>query len=935
MKILHVCSAAVRCRRRQICLFGLFLAGLLSLFLLPKTVQAADQTDTRVVRVGYYTMSNFQEYDQDTRMYRGYSYDYMLALAQYAGWRYEFVKVSYDQGLKMLEDGELDLMNNVEQTTALSDKLSFSSISSGQSNTCLVVAPDNTDVSYEDFTSIESLTVGLCYTDSMNSGFVDYCKDNDCMPKLVYYHTQEGVDNAMAAGEVNACLVSSLQDVNMRTIAKFNTKSYYFATTKGNSALLKELNTAMNALKTSDPYFEEKIYEKYHTGSAEERTVISAEEKTWIKENPVITVAYNPDWYPLSYTDSKGSFAGSIASVYKLISERTGLQFRFICGATSAESLQLFTSGKAQIMAVFPYDYTWAKQKGARITTPFTTLTISEAYRTGTTPSEHDTAAVTAGDYRKYLASAIRKDSYHFVEYDTVDECMDAVKNGSADCVFLDNYQQEYYRERARYRDLSYKVMTGREYSLSIAVSMEADQALYSIVSKALSSAGTGKLDDIFKETTFSGKPSSLVDVLYSNPKAAVFFLVLVGFIVAIIISAVGYSFLLHRKNRQLKAVANAKSDFLSNISHDMRTPLNGIIGYTDLAVSTDNPQEKQDYLKKIGISGRFLLNLINDTLDISKIESGKYTLSPAPVSGSELLESIVVPIRLSAKAKNIDFTISADPQYYGMLNVDRLNLQKIVLNLLSNAIKFTPSGGSVRLLVNAVEPPEGNINTRIIVEDTGVGISEEFMPDLFEPFMQERTSQTRGIVGTGLGLSIVKRVAVLMGGDVAVESQKGKGSRFTVSLPIAFSGEKKEETPAEAEKESLAGLSVLLCEDNQMNTEIAKKLLEKNGLHVTCAENGKAGLEIFKKSEPGTFDVILMDLRMPVMNGIEAAGAIRALQREDAAAVPIIALSADVFEEDLRRCREAGMNDHTVKPINPEELFDCIRRCCRKKGAE
>jgi len=912
------------------------IAAAFLLMLLPfssLTAKAADESaqSPRKVRVGYYPLSNFQEYDSDSDSYRGYSYDYMLALAQYAGWEYEFVPCTYEEGLQMLENGQIDLMNNVEKTNDLSGRLYFSSISSGSSCTCLMVSPDNTTIAFDDFASFNDITVGLDYTNSHNSQFVDYCKDNDCMPRLIYYHSGDEVKEAMNAGRIDAYLVSSLEDVNMRTVAKFGTVSYYFATTKGNSDLLLELNSAMNSLTTNDTYFEEKTYAKYHEKSAEQQTVLSNEEKAFIAENPTVTVSYDPYWYPISYRNSEGNFDGAMAKIFSLIAERTGLKFEYTAKDTKGATLEDFKNSNTQVFAGFPYDFTWAKQQNARVTTPFTTVTVFAAYRSG-----HDTGnrfAFPYGSYQQYLNSQIHLDSYDCISYDTPDECLDAVRKGTADYTLLNSFQMEYYQERAKYKDLSYKVVAGSDYQLSIATSSSADPLLFTIISKSLSSIGTDDITEIFKETTLSAESRSLTDILYTNPQTAVILFTLLGFFVAVIISVLVYSSSMNKKNTELKAAANAKSEFLSNMSHDMRTPLNGIIGYTNLALSSDKEEQRQDYLDKIRISGNSLLTLINDTLDISKIESGKFILSPEVTDTEELLRSITVPIQSAAGDKNIHFIVSTEKMYRGFIRADRLAIQKIVLNLLSNAVKFTPEGGTVTLIIENYPADPSGRNTRISVIDSGIGIGSDFLPVIFEPFTQEHASGSGNAMGTGLGLSIVKHMVDLMGGTIAVESKRGHGSQFDILLPVEILKHSGASGTADdtASDKGLSGKKILLCEDNEMNTEIARTILENQGIEVTCAENGRKGVDCFLASPEGTFDGILMDLRMPVMNGYEAAAAIRGAERADASVVPIIAMTADAYAEDIRKCREYGMNGHIAKPVDPDVLFAELTKYCTK----
>lgn len=918
-----------RCRKCMLRLLAAVLSAVFFVSLLPLSVRAG--SEKRTVRVGYYTLTNFQEYNSSSQEYRGYSYDYLQAIAQYAGWQYQFVPVTYEEGLKMLEDGELDLMNNVDRTDELTSRLSFSSLASGESSTCLVVSPENSEISYEDFTTLSTLTVGLSYTDSVNnSAFVDYCKDNDCLPKLIYYHDWEHVLQGMNSGEVNSYLVSSLTDSGMRTVARIGVHSYYFAVTKGNNDLLQELNVAMNKLKTENPYFEEGLYQKYHSSTGDELTVISESEKEYINSGEDVKVVYDPKWVPLSYTNDKGNFDGALSVIFEKISENTGLRFSYLSCSSEEEALEKFRSGEADIFAGFPYDYTWAAQNSAKITVPFSSLPIFIATRTDSTGGNR--AATVSGDYLKYFSGNILKDPYSFADYLSTEECLMAVLSNQADVAFVDSYEMGYYSKRFAYQNVVYKA-TGTNYSLSAAVSDKADDRLYSILSKAAASIGSETVNQAMENTSLSTKSLSFMDMLYDNQRLMILVFTILGFAAAMLLAGFISARRMKNKNAELKKAANAKSEFLSNMSHDMRTPLNGIIGYTGLARSTSDPAEKEGYLEKIKISGEFLLNLINDTLDISKIESGKYTLNPEIVSGSEIIRNAVVPIEISAEEKGVHFLVDTERAPKGYFEADVINTQKVLLNLLSNAVKFTPEGGTVKLTIEAIDPPLNQKNCRFIIEDNGIGMDEEFQKKMFEPFTQEVSPAVRNTQGTGLGLSIVKQIVTMMGGTISVKSSQGKGTRFEILLPVKkVEGADKKETDQTA-ADVLRGKHVLLCEDNEMNTEIARKVIESRGLVVSSAENGEIGVRKFSDSAVGYYDVILMDLRMPVMDGFTAAEEIRKLDRADASSVQILAMSADAYEEDIEKCRRTGMNGHISKPIDNVKMFDALEKACGGKS--
>jgi signal transduction histidine kinase/CheY-like chemotaxis protein len=375
------------------------------------------------------------------------------------------------------------------------------------------------------------------------------------------------------------------------------------------------------------------------------------------------------------------------------------------------------------------------------------------------------------------------------------------------------------------------------------------------------------------------------------------------------------------------------KSSFLSSVSHDMRTPLNAVLGYTDLALATQDAAERQDYLEKIRQSGSILKELINDTLDLSRMESGKMTLKPEVVSLYQVIEKIVMTVRPAMEAKSIKFDLKIDEQLRTNIYMDVLKVQEIILNLLSNAVKFTPEGGIIRFYAEAVNITDNEVHARFTVQDSGIGMSEEFLRRIYEPFAQERTTETANIEGSGLGLTIVKKIIDMMGGTIDVTSKMGKGTTFvlTVTLPRASKDTNSYIMHADARPMNLKQIRFLLVEDNTFNLEIARKILEQQGAEVETAGNGREGTDLFAASEPGHFNAILLDIRMPVMNGYEAAKEIRAMEREDAHSIPIIAMSADAYPEDIQKSMDAGMNAHLAKPINVAQLAEVLQKYIRK----
>jgi signal transduction histidine kinase/CheY-like chemotaxis protein len=392
-------------------------------------------------------------------------------------------------------------------------------------------------------------------------------------------------------------------------------------------------------------------------------------------------------------------------------------------------------------------------------------------------------------------------------------------------------------------------------------------------------------------------------------------------FLIGIVLTIILYNFL-KLMRREKEAVAS-KDNFFSNISHDMRTPLNAVLGFTQLARSDNlTLEEKDQYLAKIETSGNLLLELVNDTLLLSKESNGKLALHLEPISLQELENSLLSPLQQRAEAKGIQLIVKhlADQKY--VVLSDRLYLEKILLNLITNAIKYTPKGGHVWVDSTCSRIDEQHVKTVFSIKDDGIGMSPEFQKNMFEPFVQENRVGYESN-GTGLGLAIVKQTVELLHGSITVNSQLNVGTEFEVAIPFELTEEKTVTAPQTiTDFHALAGKTVLVCEDNALNLEIAKTLLQEKGMQVVSAVNGELGFKAFVQSEEYELDAILMDLRMPIMDGLTATKKIRAVKRQDAASIPIIAMTADVFRDDVEKCKEAGMNEHIAKPIDPEKLY-------------
>lgn len=540
-----------------------------------------------------------------------------------------------------------------------------------------------------------------------------------------------------------------------------------------------------------------------------------------------------------------------------------------------------------------------------------------------------------------YYSQNVRK-----VSYPTRESAMQAVADGKADAAYVFYYMAQEYVNRDQSGLLSYTLMEEPSFPCRMIVTQHANHALAGILTKAIYDMPANLLEQIAsKYTSYKMEDMTFLMMARLHPTIAILLVLLMLLLIALLAMAV---IRLRRMKRveeekakemaslaeQAKAASQAKSVFLSSMSHDIRTPMNAIIGFTKIALEKNpDPSVRKD-LEKIEISSHHLLTLLNDVLDISRIESGKVKLQPKPADLSAIHRGILEITRGLIANRHLTLCESASlfPDTYVM--ADEVRLREVLVNLISNAIKYTKDGGKISLMCDMKELNETHVEVTYEIPDTGIGMSEDFVQHIFEEFTQEDAGAARTeYKGTGLGMAITKNYVELMGGTIAVRSRKGVGSTFTVTLPMEIA-----DAPfPRADKESsrpvdLKGVHVLLAEDNDLNAEIATVQLESLGVDATRAVNGKEALQLFETRPKGTFDLILMDIMMPEMDGYEATRAIRALAREDARTIPILAMTANAFDEDVEKSKAAGMNGHLSKPIAIDTMKVMIAKNLGKK---
>jgi signal transduction histidine kinase/ABC-type amino acid transport substrate-binding protein/ActR/RegA family two-component response regulator len=901
---------------------------LILLTCLPSSVSAAD-TGRQTVNVGILVYPGYAEEDENG-VWTGYDAEMMENIAQHCNIEVHFVQIrsmqDADQGLA---DGTLDIAGNVALNDERQQTYLFSDYSQGVSFTSIVMRKDDTRIDYGDIEALSKLSFGVL-AGFPESEFDTWCSSHGISPKKTIYSDSESAFSAVDSQDVDAIVLGDDYIPGYRKVLSFSQVPYYYIFRKQDTALKSQVDAAMSQILLENPLYQNTLREKYGISSVENVAYTSAENE-YIAAHPDISVAVIEKDKPYFSYDAAGNPKGIIPDLYKVIAENTGFHFTFKSYPAHKDAASAVLNGEADVLAMYSNGIPYAYSDGFRLSAPYATIDLVMISRSGEKSSEIRRIAIknrSIGMVKKSIESSFKNVEY--IACDTASDCFDALQENKADALIVALPSATYLINQTNSSAYSFIPLAGAGVDICAAVAFD-NVTLGNIMSKGVS-ASTRLFNGIEANNTVS---ESSLQTFFARIPAVVLAISAIASILIIMVLVWSVISLLRSRKTKIAAVraraeaeasersAEEKNSFFSNISHDMRTPLNAVIGFAGLAENAPDIKKKNEYLSKIKSSGQLLNSLIDDTLTLSKGNSGKLELHPTKIETEDIGRTITETIRSSAAAKNITFTVDKSEYRPRTIYADELNLQKIFLNLLTNAIKYTPEGGHV--WVKIWDEPAGSPepDTVFTIRDDGIGISPDFLPHVFEPFMQEKRHGYES-VGTGLGLSIVKQIVDLMGGTIKVKSVQNQGTEFTVRLHFL---EIKNPSSAAAdhvrsEETDLTGRKILLCEDNELNREIAVAILEDRGMTVEAAVNGQIGLEKFSKSSPGYFDAILMDIRMPVMDGYETVKAIRQLDRPDAVTVPIIAMTADAFSDAIQKCLDSGMNSHIAKPVDPEKIY-------------
>ena len=937
--------------------FGIWMMLSVHCLAAEKNNDEAQTTEQKIIRVG--SFEDTFNYADNNGVRRGYGYELMQALAGYTGWEFEYVKCDWSNCFDKLENGEIDVMGDISYTDERAQRMLFSDEAMGEENYILYADLSNMDIGTSDFKFMDGKRVGVLMDTEPEIMLTEWENKNGIHTEHVNVDNNEDVEKKLANHEID-CFVSleesSWSEQGIASVTIIGKSGIYFAINKERSDIKTELDYAMCQLEQDSPFFKADLYKKYFT--LDYNQSLTGGEKSWLEEHGDIRIGFmNNDPAIFSMDEETGKLTGMLSEYVSYAKDCLGkqtLKFNIQEYDDYSEMLQALQEHEIDMIFYAGRNPDLAEKKGYTLTnTAWTYSLMAVTDEKYFNEDESYTVAVPKEQEALKQHIAFSYPQWKLVDYDSLADAADMVMNKTADCFLMGTSQAMIYDNNRDFK------------SIPLTKTMEAcfavsggEGTLLSILNKTLKAMPSDMLTSALAIYDSTADKVTFSDFVEDNMLA---FFVTAGFFLLSIIVII---LVLLRKARKAEAVAKlaasdtqklndkleialkkaeeaslAKTRFLNNMSHDIRTPMNVILGYAQLMENELNGKEMPEtleHLEKLQQSGDLLLSIINNVLDMARIESGRMELDENYCQIEDVWKSLFAVFDEKARKKNIalHYTMNVEHKY---VLTDATKIKEILVNILSNAIKYTPAGGSVMVEVDELPCDESEyMIARIRVSDTGIGMSADYQTRIFEAFTRERNTTKSKIAGTGLGMSIVKNYVELLGGTIDVESELGKGSTFTVTLKHRIADEsyyvKKHVESSETGSEILEGRNILLAEDNDLNAEIAEAILKHVGLKIDRVEDGIQCVNRIMEMPVGTYDMILMDIQMPKMDGYKATQAIRHLPDRDKACIPIIAMTANAFEEDKRDAIAVGMNGHIAKPIQIDKLLSMLTEIMRQQ---
>ena len=915
-----------------------------------------DEKQSQIIRVG--SVEDTFNYVDKNGVRRGYGYELMQALAGYTGWKFEYVKCDWSDCFDKLENGEIDIMGDISYTDERAQKMLFPDEPMGEEKYILYADLSDTDIGMSDFKSLDGKRVGVLMYTEPEIMLTEWENKNGIHTEHVNVNNDDDVEKKLANHEID-CFVSleesTWSEQGISSVTTIGKSGIYFAINKERSDIKTELDYAMRQLEQDSPFFKADLYKKYFT--LDYIQVLTGKEKVWVEEHGGIQIGFlNNDPAIFSMDEETGKLTGMLAEYISYAKDCLGnqtLEFNIHAYDDYDEMIQALQNREIDMIFYAGRNPYFAEQNGYALTnTAWTYSLMAVTDEEKFDENKVHTVAVPKEKYALKQHIAFSYPEWKLVDCDSLDNAADMVIQEKADCFLMGASQALIYDNSQNFK--SVPLTKTMEACFTV---REGEGSLLSILNKTIKAMPSDMLTSALAIYDSTADKVTFSDFIKDN---LLVFLATVGFLA---LSIIGIILVLLRKARKAEAVAKlaakdtkklndkleialkkaedaslAKTRFLNNMSHDIRTPMNAILGYAQLMeeeLKEKDLPETSDHLEKLQQSGNLLLSIINNVLDMARIESGKMEIDENYGRIEDIRQTLFEIFGDEAKKKNIalHYTINVEHEH---ILTDTTKVKEIFVNILSNAIKYTPSGGSVMINIDELVCDEpGYMMVRTRVSDTGIGMSQDYLTKIFDAFTRERNTTKSKITGSGLGMSIVKRYVDLLGGTIDVESEPGKGSTFTVTLKHRIADEsyyvKKHDEGSGTASKILEGRNILLAEDNDLNAEIAEAILERAGLKTERVEDGIQCVNKITKMPVGTYDMILMDIQMPRMDGYKATQAIRHLPDKDKACIPIVAMTANAFEEDKRDAVAAGMNGHIAKPIQIDKLLSMLAEVLRQ----